>query len=119
MVESRDAESGLGKEPVTREAVLPKPRISGSRQDRSSLFPHCRFQRLALVRKPRARALPIDLPAALVARALFDVAAHPPESVARIKRMLHRWDDVEERTRDEGRGQIEWQRSGPGLPYER
>ncbi len=48
-----------------------------------------------------------------------EVAAHPPESVARIKRMLHRWDDVEERTRDEGRGQVAWQRSGPGLPYER
>ena len=44
------------------------------------------------------------------------VAAHPPESVARVKQMLHRWDDVEERSRDEGRGQVEWQRSGPGLP---
>jgi hypothetical protein len=32
--------------------------------------------------------------------------------------MLHRWDDVEERSRDEGRGQVEWQRSGPGLPHE-
>ena len=48
-----------------------------------------------------------------------DVAAHPPESVARIKRMLHDWDDVEGRSRDEGEGQVEWQRSGPGLPYER
>jgi enoyl-CoA hydratase/carnithine racemase len=46
-----------------------------------------------------------------------EVAGYPPESVARIKQMLHRWDDVEERTRDEGRGQVEWQRSGPGLPY--
>jgi hypothetical protein len=33
--------------------------------------------------------------------------------------MLHDWDDIEGRTRDEGRGQVEWQRSGPGLPYER
>jgi enoyl-CoA hydratase len=46
------------------------------------------------------------------------VAAHPPEAVARLKAMLHRWDDVEERSRDEGRGQVEWQRSGPGLPRE-
>lgn len=45
------------------------------------------------------------------------VAAHPPESVARIKRMLHEWDDVEGRSRAEGEGQVEWQRSGPGLPY--
>ncbi len=45
------------------------------------------------------------------------VAAHPPEAVARLKRMLHRWDDVEERSRDEGEGQVEWQRSGPGLPF--
>ena len=47
-----------------------------------------------------------------------DIAAYPPESVARIKRMLHDWDDVEGRSRDEGEGQVEWQRSGPGLPYE-
>jgi enoyl-CoA hydratase/carnithine racemase len=45
------------------------------------------------------------------------VAEHPPESVARIKRMLHGWDDVEGRSRVEGQGQVEWQRSGPGLPY--
>jgi enoyl-CoA hydratase/carnithine racemase len=44
------------------------------------------------------------------------VAQHPPESVARVKRMLHDWDGVEARSRDEGEGQIEWQRSGPGLP---
>ena len=48
-----------------------------------------------------------------------EIAANPPESVARIKRMLHDWDDVEGRARDEGEGQVEWQRSGPGLPYER
>jgi enoyl-CoA hydratase/carnithine racemase len=45
------------------------------------------------------------------------VAAHPPDSVARMKRMLHEWDDVEGRSRAEGRAQVEWQRSGPGLPF--
>jgi enoyl-CoA hydratase len=48
-----------------------------------------------------------------------EVAAHPPEAVARLKEMLHRWDGVVERTADEGRGQVEWQRTGPGLPYGR
>ncbi len=47
-----------------------------------------------------------------------EVAAHPPESVARLKQMLHRWDGVVERSADEGRGQVEWERSGPGLPYQ-
>ncbi len=46
-----------------------------------------------------------------------EVAEHPPEAVARLKRMLHRWDGVVERSADEGRRQVEWQRSGPGLPY--
>ena len=45
------------------------------------------------------------------------VAAHPPESVARMKRMLHEWDDVVGRSRAEGEGQVEWQRTGPGLPH--
>lgn len=45
------------------------------------------------------------------------VAAHPPESVAALKRMLHEWDDVVGRSAAEGRGQVEWQRTGPGLPY--
>ena len=45
------------------------------------------------------------------------VAAHPPEAVARLKSMLHRWDGVVERSADEGRGQVEWERSGPGLPF--
>jgi enoyl-CoA hydratase/carnithine racemase len=45
------------------------------------------------------------------------VAANPPEMVARLKAMLHEWDAVEERSREEGRGQVEWQRSGRGLPY--
>jgi len=44
------------------------------------------------------------------------VAANPPEAVARLKRMLHEWDDVEGRSRAEGEGQVEWQRTGPGLP---
>ncbi len=46
-----------------------------------------------------------------------EVAQHPPESVARMKRMVHQWDDVAGRTAVEGKGQVEWQRSGPGLPY--
>jgi enoyl-CoA hydratase/carnithine racemase len=46
------------------------------------------------------------------------VAEHPPEAVARLKRMLHEWDGVEERSLAEGEGQVEWQRSGPGLPYQ-
>jgi enoyl-CoA hydratase/carnithine racemase len=45
-----------------------------------------------------------------------EAAAHPPEGVARLKRKLHEWDDVEGRSRAEGEGQVEWQRSGPGLP---
>jgi enoyl-CoA hydratase len=45
-----------------------------------------------------------------------EVAAHPPEAVARLKQMLHAWDDVEGRSAAEGEGQVEWQRSGPGLP---
>ena len=43
-----------------------------------------------------------------------------PRRSARVKRMLHDWDGVEERSRAEGEGQVEWQRSGhraalPGL----
>ena len=40
------------------------------------------------------------------------VASHPPEALARLKSMLHEWDDVEGRSREEGRGQVEWARSG-------
>jgi enoyl-CoA hydratase/carnithine racemase len=43
-------------------------------------------------------------------------AAHPPEAVAQLKRMLHEWDDVEGRSKLEGVGQVEWARTGPGLP---
>ena len=45
------------------------------------------------------------------------VAVHPPESVARIKEMLHGWDGVVERSRVEGQGQVTWQSEGPGLGY--
>jgi enoyl-CoA hydratase len=59
-------------------------------------------------------------PAAATEEAALELAAgvagHPPEAVARLKRMLHEWDGVEERSRAEGAGQVEWQRSGPGLP---
>jgi enoyl-CoA hydratase len=44
------------------------------------------------------------------------VAANPPEAVARLKRMLHEWDGVVERSRAEGEGQVEWVRSGSGFP---
>jgi enoyl-CoA hydratase len=45
------------------------------------------------------------------------VAAHPPEAVARLKRMLHEWDDVEGRSASEGVGQVEHVRAGSGLPF--
>ena len=60
-------------------------------------------------------------PAAATERAALELAAevasHPPEAVARLKRMLHEWDRVEERSAREGEGQVDWQRSGPGLPF--
>ena len=43
----------------------------------------------------------------------------PPEAVARLKRMLHEWDDVEGRSRVEGVGQVELAAHGPGLPGDR
>jgi enoyl-CoA hydratase/carnithine racemase len=46
------------------------------------------------------------------------VAANRPEMVARLKAMLHEWDRVEDRSREEGAGQVEWQQSGRGLPYQ-
>jgi enoyl-CoA hydratase/carnithine racemase len=46
-----------------------------------------------------------------------EVAAHPPEALAALKRLLHEWDDVEGRSAREGEGQVEWQRTGPGLPF--
>ena len=60
-------------------------------------------------------------PAAATEEAALELAAsvaqNPPEAVATLKRMLHEWDGVEDRSRTEGQGQVEWQRSGPGLPY--
>lgn len=59
-------------------------------------------------------------PAAGTERAALElaaaVAAHPPEAVARLKSMLHEWDDVVGRSATEGEGQVEWARGGPGLP---
>jgi enoyl-CoA hydratase/carnithine racemase len=46
-----------------------------------------------------------------------EVAAHPPEAVARLKRMLHEWDDVEGRSAAEGRGQVEHVRGASDLPF--
>lgn len=46
-----------------------------------------------------------------------NVASNPPEGIARLKAMLHEWDDVEGRSRVEGRGQVELQRSGRCLPH--
>ncbi|MGI9557491.1 MAG: enoyl-CoA hydratase/isomerase family protein [Solirubrobacterales bacterium] len=43
------------------------------------------------------------------------VAANEPEAVARLKRLLHEWDGVEQRSRAEGEGQVEWQRSNQGF----
>ena len=60
-------------------------------------------------------------PAAAAEQAALDLAAevarHPSEAVSRLKRMLHEWDGVEQRAAREGEGQVEWQRSGPGLPH--
>src|SRR5258707_966706 len=49
--------------------------------------------------------------AARVLALAASVAAHPPESVARLKRMLHEWDDIEGRSAAEGVGQVEHVRS--------
>jgi enoyl-CoA hydratase len=63
------------------------------------------------------------VPAARTEEASLEVAAGvaslDPEGVQRLKRMLHAHDGVVERSAAEGRGQVEWQRSGPGLPFER
>ncbi len=68
--------------------------------------------RLGLVNRIAPAAATEEAAVALAA----EVAAHPPEAVARLKQMLHAWDDVEGRSAAEGEGQVEWQRSGPGLP---
>ena len=69
--------------------------------------------RMGLVHRIASAAATEDAALELAA----EVAAHPPDAVARLKRMLHRWDGVVERSADEGRGQVEWQGSGPGLPH--
>ena len=69
--------------------------------------------RLGLVNRVAPAARTEDAAIALAT----EIAQHPPEAVARVKQMLHEWDGVEERSRIEGEGQIEWQRSGPGLPF--
>jgi enoyl-CoA hydratase/carnithine racemase len=69
--------------------------------------------RLGLVHRVAPAAATEDSALELAA----EVATHPPEAVARLKAMLLRWDGVIERSADEGRGQVEWQRSGPGLPF--
>jgi enoyl-CoA hydratase len=68
--------------------------------------------RLGLVNRVAPAAATEDAALELAA----SVAANPPEAVARLKRMLHEWDDVEGRSKTEGEGQVEWQRTGPGLP---
>jgi enoyl-CoA hydratase/carnithine racemase len=45
-----------------------------------------------------------------------EVAGHPPEAVARLKTMLHEWDDVVARSAAEGVGQVEHVR-GLGFSY--
>ena len=48
-----------------------------------------------------------------------EVAAHPPEAVARLKSLLHQWDDVVGRSAAEGRGQVEHVRNATDLPFGR
>lgn len=53
------------------------------------------------------------------ARALVlagEIAGHPPESMARLKRLLHQWDGLEERSRAEGEGQVAFIRDGVAFP---
>ena len=59
-------------------------------------------------------------PAAATEEAALDlaseIATYDPAAVARLKRMLLEHDGVVERSAEEGRGQVEFQRDGPGLP---
>ena len=68
--------------------------------------------RMGLVNRVAPAAATEDAALELAAQ----VAQHPPDAIAHLKRMLHDWDGVEERSRIEGEGQVEWERSGPGLP---
>ena len=69
--------------------------------------------RWGLVHKVAAAARTEDAALELAA----SVAANDAEMVAWMKATLHAYDGVDERSRDEGRGQVERQRSGRGLPY--
>lgn len=66
--------------------------------------------RLGLVNRVAPAAATEDATLELAAEA----AAHPPEAVARLKRMLHEWDDVEGRSHAEGVGQVEWATANSG-----
>lgn len=46
-----------------------------------------------------------------------EVSNHPPEAVARLKAMLHEWDDVVGRSASEGAGQVEHVRAARDLPF--
>lgn len=46
-----------------------------------------------------------------------EIAAHPPEAVARVKRMLHEWDGIVERSAVEGEIQVAHLRDGADFPY--
>jgi enoyl-CoA hydratase/carnithine racemase len=69
--------------------------------------------RLGLVNRVAPAAATEDSALALAA----EVAAHPPEAVARLKAMLHEWDDVVGRSAEEGRGQVEHVRDAADLPF--
>jgi enoyl-CoA hydratase/carnithine racemase len=69
--------------------------------------------RLGLVNRVAPAAATEDSALALAT----EVAAHPPEAVARLKAMLHEWDDVVGRSAQEGVGQIEHVRNAADLPF--
>jgi enoyl-CoA hydratase/carnithine racemase len=68
--------------------------------------------RLGLVSRVSAAAKTETSALALAA----DVAKNDPAGLAYMKKTLHEFDGVVERSAAEGRGQVEWQRTGPGLP---
>jgi enoyl-CoA hydratase/carnithine racemase len=72
--------------------------LTGKEVDADTAF------RWGLVHKVAPAAATEDAALTLAAQ----VADNPPEAVARLKRMLHEWDGVEERTRAEGEGQVLW-----------
>jgi enoyl-CoA hydratase/carnithine racemase len=68
--------------------------------------------RIGLVNRVAPGAATEDAALALAA----EVTYLNPDGLARLKAMLHEWDDIVGRSAAEGAGQVEWQRSGPGLP---